>query len=185
MYPLSFSVHFSFTHWSSCRVSVQPYHLFLTSHVPPGSEGVLNRRLTKPWTWLWGILHSRPPGPRSSRPTDESWGLALCPLTIEPLCPEIPAQGSSRRGHRVRVNCVSQFGVKLTLCLATSTPLVVPPACVGSPSQCPRSLWEGLGLFPRLFAVVLQRPSPRDLPHPCSSVADLRTGSGPNLGEGS
>ena len=92
MYPLPFSVHFSFTHWSSCRVSVQPYHLFLTSHVPPGSEGVLDRRLIKRWTWFWGIVHSRPPGPCSSRPTDESWGLAPCPLTIEPLCPEIPAQ---------------------------------------------------------------------------------------------
>ena len=93
-----FSVHFSFTHWSSCRVSVQPYHLFLTSHVPPGSEGVLDRRLIKRWTWFWGIVHSRPPGPCSSRPTDESWGLAPCPLTIEPLCPEIPAQGVVPKG---------------------------------------------------------------------------------------
>ena len=72
----------------------------------------------------------------------------------------------------------------MTLCLATSTPLVVPPACVGSPSQCPRSLWKWLGLFPCLFAVVLQCPFPRDLPHPCSLVADLRTGSGAQPGRG-
>ena len=51
----------------------------------------------------------------------------------------------------------------MILDLATCTPLVVPPPCVGSPLQTPRSLWEGLGSFRCLFAVVLPlwtRPSP-------------------------
>ena len=33
------------------------------------------------------------PGSPSSRQTDESSGLALCPLPLDPLCPETPAQG--------------------------------------------------------------------------------------------
>ena len=65
------------------------------SHVPPGSEGLLDRCLTKPCTWLWGMLHSRPP---SSRPTDESLGLGPCPLPLDPLCPETPAQGVVWKG---------------------------------------------------------------------------------------
>ena len=33
------------------------------------------------------------PGSPSSRQTDESSGLALCSLPLDPLCPETPAQG--------------------------------------------------------------------------------------------
>ena len=57
--PLFFCV-FLFYSLEFTQGSIQPYHLSLTSHVPPGSEGLLDRRLTKPCTWMWGILHSRP-----------------------------------------------------------------------------------------------------------------------------
>ena len=95
MYPPSFSMCFSFNRWSSHRVSIRPYHLFLTSHVPPGSEGLLDRCLTKPCTWLWGILHSRSP---SSRPTDKSSGLGPCPLPLDPLVPRNPSPRGGPEG---------------------------------------------------------------------------------------
>ena len=54
--------------------------------------------------------------------------------------------------------------VKLTLYLATSTPLKVPPPYVGSLTKSLRSLWEGLGSFPCLFPVLLQCPPPIPVP---------------------
>ena len=36
-----------------------PFGLTVFPSHPPGSEGLLDRCLTKPCTWLWGILHSR------------------------------------------------------------------------------------------------------------------------------
>lgn len=124
------------------------------------------------------------PGPPAqdqlTNPRD--WPCVPCPLI--PCAQKPQPRGSSRRGRRVRVNNVSHVGVTLTVCLVTSTPLVVPPHYVGSPSQSPWSLWEGMGSFPCLFAGVWQHPSPGDLPHSCSSVPDLRTGSAAEPGRG-
>lgn len=155
--------------------------IFPSYHVSPDSEGLLDRCLTKPCTWLWGILHSRPPAQdQLTNPRD--WPRVPCPLI--PCAQKPQPRGLSRRGRRVRVNNVSHVGVTLTVCLVTSTPLVVPSHYVGSPSQSPWSLWEGTGSFPYLFAGVWQHPSPGDLPHSCSSVPDLRTGSAAEPGRG-
>ena len=53
---------------------------------------------------------------------------------------------------------------------------MVPLPCVWSLTQSPRSCWKGLGTLTCLFALEHQSLSPTDLPHPCSSVSDLRTG---------
>lgn len=109
----------SFTRWNLHRVSLWPYHLSLISHVRPG--------LTKP---LRGSRGYCIPGSPSSRPTDDSSGLALCPLPLDfpPLLRKPSPRGSSQSDCRVRVNWVCHISVKLTLCLATpSMPLKVPP----------------------------------------------------------
>lgn len=90
--------------------------------------------------------------PQLQDPTDKSSGLAPRPLPLDPLCPEAPSPGACPESRRVRVNNVSHVGVTLTVCLVTSTPLVVPSHYVGSPSQSPWSLWEGTGVIPILFA---------------------------------
>ena len=107
------------------------------------------------------------------------WPCVPCPLT--PSARKAQPRGSCRSDCRVRVNQVCHIDVKLTLYLATSTPLKVPPPYVGSLTKSLRSLWEGLGSFPCLFPMLLQCPSP----HPCSSVPDLRMAWGLNLDEGS
>ena len=165
-----------FTQWSS----VQPYHLFLTSHVPPGSEGVLDRRLTKPCTWLWGYYI---PGSPSSRLTDKSSGLALCPLPLEPLCPETPAQWVLPKWSQSQSS----------LCLSRQCqvdPVWQPPPLwwFHHPTwghrhraQCPFGRGWGHPCVCLLWCSSIHTPGAHPVPVP---QCDLRTGSGPEPGRG-
>lgn len=68
------------------------------------------------------------PGPLSSRLTHKSSGLALCPLPRDPLWSESPAQGGLPKvAAESELTGVSHISIRLSLCLATSTRLIVPP----------------------------------------------------------
>ena len=66
------------------------------------------------------------------------WPCVPCPLT--PSAQKAQPRGSSQSDCRVRVNWDCHVSVKLTLYLATSTPLKVPPPYMGSLTKSLRSL---------------------------------------------
>ena len=116
------------------------------------------------------------PGSSSSRQTDESSGLALCSLPLDPLCPETPAQEVVLKWLQSQNYLGLSHQCQVDPGSGNFHPSGGPTSLHGVTDAEPKVLLRGAEFVP---VSVCCGPSPEAHPiPPCSSVPDLRTGSG-------